>query len=227
MEPITQQYNKEPIGDKFYEDCSQKEILFLYKHLELLDSVRNLSYCNELKVGAIAFRDKMVIGLSYNGTPRGFDNCCEDEIKKLKIKECETCKGMGEIKRFNKPSAIGNIVTGYKKCKTCKGSGKITDENNFEIEINTSPLTLHAEENLVANCARAGISLDNTTILVSTAPCFKCARLLLSSGVSKVVFVKEFKNNDGIDILVKGGVTVYKILPDIIKKRMENGDFKK
>ena len=38
-----------------------------------------LSYCKRRQVGAIIVRDRMIISDGYNGTPSGFDNCCEDE----------------------------------------------------------------------------------------------------------------------------------------------------
>ncbi|WP_418264107.1 deoxycytidylate deaminase [Flavobacterium faecale] len=38
-----------------------------------------LSYCKRKKVGAIIVKDRMIISDGYNGTPSGFDNCCEDE----------------------------------------------------------------------------------------------------------------------------------------------------
>jgi len=37
-----------------------------------------LSYCQRKKVGAIIVKDKMIISDGYNGTPSGFENCCED-----------------------------------------------------------------------------------------------------------------------------------------------------
>ncbi|WP_158961858.1 deoxycytidylate deaminase [Myroides fluvii] len=39
-----------------------------------------LSYCKRKKVGAIIVKDRMIISDGYNGTPTGFDNCCEDEF---------------------------------------------------------------------------------------------------------------------------------------------------
>ncbi len=38
----------------------------------------NLSYCRRKKVGAIIVKDRMIISDGYNGTPSGFENCCED-----------------------------------------------------------------------------------------------------------------------------------------------------
>jgi dCMP deaminase len=37
-----------------------------------------LSYCHRKKVGAIIVKDRMIISDGYNGTPSGFENCCED-----------------------------------------------------------------------------------------------------------------------------------------------------
>jgi len=37
-----------------------------------------LSYCKRKQVGAIIVKDRMIISDGYNGTPSGFDNCCED-----------------------------------------------------------------------------------------------------------------------------------------------------
>ncbi|UOE42476.1 dCMP deaminase family protein [Chryseobacterium suipulveris] len=41
-----------------------------------------LSYCKRKKVGALIVKDRMIISDGYNGTPSGFENCCEDESGK-------------------------------------------------------------------------------------------------------------------------------------------------
>ena len=38
-----------------------------------------LSHCERKKVGALIVKENMIISDGYNGTPSGFDNCCEDE----------------------------------------------------------------------------------------------------------------------------------------------------
>ena len=38
-----------------------------------------LSNCDRKKVGALIVKNRMIISDGYNGTPSGFDNCCEDE----------------------------------------------------------------------------------------------------------------------------------------------------
>lgn len=48
-------------------------------YLKIAKEWANLSYCQRKKVGAIIVKDRMIISDGYNGTPSGFENCCEDE----------------------------------------------------------------------------------------------------------------------------------------------------
>lgn len=48
-------------------------------YLRLALEWSKLSYCKRKQVGAIIVRDRMIISDGYNGTPSGFENCCEDE----------------------------------------------------------------------------------------------------------------------------------------------------
>jgi dCMP deaminase len=48
-------------------------------YLKIANEWSLLSYCKRKQVGAIIVRDRMIISDGYNGTPSGFDNCCEDE----------------------------------------------------------------------------------------------------------------------------------------------------
>ena len=47
-------------------------------YLKIAAEWSKLSYCKRKQVGAIIVRDRMIISDGYNGTPSGFDNCCED-----------------------------------------------------------------------------------------------------------------------------------------------------
>ena len=48
-------------------------------YLRIAKEWGQLSYCKRKQVGAIIVKDRMIISDGYNGTPTGFDNCCEDE----------------------------------------------------------------------------------------------------------------------------------------------------
>ncbi len=47
-------------------------------YLRIATEWGRLSYCKRKQVGAIIVRDRMIISDGYNGTPSGFENCCED-----------------------------------------------------------------------------------------------------------------------------------------------------
>lgn len=46
---------------------------------------------------------------------------------------------------------------------------------------------LHAEQNLIANCARHGISMENSTLVCTLSPCKLCMRLLVNCGITTVI----------------------------------------
>jgi len=48
-------------------------------YLRIAKEWSKLSYCKRKQVGAIIVRDRMIISDGYNGTPSGFENCCEDD----------------------------------------------------------------------------------------------------------------------------------------------------
>ena len=48
-------------------------------YMRIAEEWAKLSYSKRAQVGAIIVKDRMIISDGYNGTPTGFDNCCEDE----------------------------------------------------------------------------------------------------------------------------------------------------
>ena len=49
------------------------------------------------------------------------------------------------------------------------------------------PYMIHAEENIITQCARYGISMDDCKIVSTLSPCVKCMRLLWQAGVTHIV----------------------------------------
>lgn len=58
---------------------NQKQFRYDSAYLRMAQQWSKLSHCQRKQVGAIIVKDEMVISDGYNGTPAGFDNCCEDE----------------------------------------------------------------------------------------------------------------------------------------------------
>lgn len=60
----------------------QKQLRYDIAYLKMALEWGKLSHCKRKQVGALIVRDRMIISDGYNGTPTGFDNCCEDENEK-------------------------------------------------------------------------------------------------------------------------------------------------
>ncbi len=58
------------------------------------------------------------------------------------------------------------------------------------------PYMIHAEENLIANCARHAISMDDCTLVCTLTPCVKCMRLLFQCGITEVICKNKYKDFD-------------------------------
>jgi len=57
----------------------KKQLRYDIAYLRMAIEWAKLSHCKRKKVGALIVKDRMIISDGYNGTPSGFDNCCEDE----------------------------------------------------------------------------------------------------------------------------------------------------
>jgi dCMP deaminase len=55
-----------------------KQLRYHRAYLRMAASWSELSHCERKKVGALIVKDEMIISDGYNGTPGGFENCCED-----------------------------------------------------------------------------------------------------------------------------------------------------
>lgn len=70
---------------------------------------------------------------------------------------------------------------------------------------------IHAELNTVLKCAKEGVSVKGATIYTTLSPCKACSSMLASCGVSRVVYLEEYRDTSGIDILNECGVAVEKL----------------
>lgn len=76
----------------------------------------------------------------------------------------------------------------------------------------TKPEVLHAESNAITKLARSTNSSDGSTLYVTLAPCFGCSKLIIQSGISRVVYREDYRAS-GWSLLNQAGVTL-DYLPD-------------
>ena len=152
-------------------------------YLRIAVEVSKRSYAVRHKVGSVIVKDNQIISDGFNGTPHGFDNCCETEVK---------CDGV-----------CGNskICQTYKyNCNECP-----------HYYLVTKPEVLHAETNAITKLARSTQSSDGATLYVTLSPCFDCAKLIIQSGIKRVVYIEKYRSDDGLKLLEKAGIQVEQI----------------
>ena len=65
---------------------------------------------------------------------------------------------------------------------------------------------LHAEANAITKVAKSNNSSENATLYVTSSPCMECAKLIIQSGIKRVVFCNKYRIADGIELLKRAGI---------------------
>ena len=82
-------------------------------------------------------------------------------------------------------------------------------ENVCEDEQNvTLPYVLHAEANAITKVAASSNSSKGATIYVTSAPCIECSKLIIQSGIVRVVYSEKYRTEEGCDLLKKANIQV-------------------
>lgn len=136
---------------------SKKQLRYDKAYLRMAMQWGALSHCKRKQVGALIVKDSMIISDGYNGTPTGFDNCCEDENNK------------------------------------------------------TNWYVLHAEANAIMKVAKSTNNSNGATLYITLSPCRECSKLVLQSGIKRVVYINGYKDDSGLKFLQKAGVEVVHI----------------
>lgn len=134
-----------------------KQLRYDKAYLRLAASWALLSHCKRKQVGAIIVKDAIIISDGYNGTPAGFDNCCEDEHHQ------------------------------------------------------THWYVLHAEANAILKVARSTNNCKDATLYLTHSPCKDCSKLVLQSGIKRLVYQEAYKDLSGVEFLKSAGLEVTQI----------------
>ncbi len=133
-------------------------------YLKMAQEWAKLSYCKRKQVGALIVKDRMIISDGYNGTPSGFENCCENE------------------------------------------------------EGNTHWYVLHAEANAILKLAASTQSAKGATLYLTLSPCKECSKLILQAGITRLVYINEYSDDDGISFLKNHNIEIEQISDVELKK---------
>jgi len=66
---------------------------------------------------------------------------------------------------------------------------------------NTHWYVLHAEANAITKLVKRGQSCSDSTLYITTSPCKECTKLIIQSGISRIVYSSKYKDQSGINFL--------------------------
>ncbi len=92
---------------------------------------------------------------------------------------------------------------------TPSGFENVCEDNDI-----TKPYVLHAEANAITKLARSNNNSDGSTLYVTASPCIECAKLIIQSGIKRVVYAEKYRLDDGIRLMIKAGIEVKYLNPD-------------
>ena len=158
-----------------------------------------LSYARRLKVGAVVVKDDTVISYGYNGMPAGWDNNCED--KDYMSRDAGGWLNPDEIEErwpFEETIVVANDNESF--------------ETTARYRLKTKPEVLHAESNAVAKLAKSHNSGVGADLFVTHSPCIHCAKLIFQSGIARVWFGENYRDDAGIQFLKQSGIEVKQLI---------------
>jgi len=106
------------------------------------------------------------------------------------------------------------VTTGYNGApagiKTCMERGECL-RNRLGIQSGTRAelcYAIHAEQNAIIQAAKLGSSIDGATLYCTHQPCVICAKMIVNSGISRVVYKYGYPDEFALEMLKEGGVTL-------------------
>jgi len=153
-----------------------------------------LSHARRLHVGAIVVKDDRIISIGYNGMPADWDNDCEEK------------EWMTDAGGWLNPDEIEERWPYVEYNEEA--------EEEYRYRLKTKPEVLHAETNAIAKLAKSTESGNGADIFITHAPCLDCAKLIYQSGIKRVYFGEQYRDNKGIKFLESSGIAIVQIQKD-------------
>lgn len=161
--------------------CSPK---YRKMFMQMSRTISEQSYAVRLKVGCVVVKDDKIVAMSYNGTPKGCDNCCE------------------EHKYFD------NTSRDWVHPKEVETHYPYIDSDGNRYRLVTKDEVIHAEQNAIIQMALSTESIKDSVMFITHAPCLQCAKMIAQAGIKEIYFEQEYRDMSGTAFLLKHNVKV-------------------
>lgn len=109
---------------------------------------------------------------------------------------------------------VGCILVKDNRIISCGYNGYLPGQpHESHVRDNHEQATVHAEQNAIADCAKRGISTENSIAYITHYPCIHCAKILVAAGISCIKYIHDYKNDSLIPSIIKIPIEKYKIDP--------------
>ena len=112
------------------------------------------------------------------------------------------------------------ITTGYNGAgagiKSCKERGECL-RRTLNIPSGTRAelcYAIHAEQNAIIQAAKLGVSIDGATLYCTHQPCVICAKMIINSGIKRVVYREGYPDDFSLEMFNQADVVLEKYLED-------------
>ena len=153
---------------------------FVNAYMDVAHRFAQLSSAKRLQVGAIIVKDDRIISIGYNGMPSGWTNECEYE------QHTYDSRDIGSDTSWKRDLSKG----GYSRIKT-------------------KPEVIHAEANAILKLAQSTDSAKDSVLFVTHCPCMECVKMIISCGISAIIYKHEYRFHEQLELLRKCNIRVY------------------
>ena len=158
-------------------------------YMGLTNECSAMSRAIRSKCGAVIVKNDNILSFSWNGTPKNWDNTCEDVI--FASKDIIITPKLIEEYPYEKFDETLKIFHRYK--------------------LVTKPEVLHAERNAIDKLAKSNYSSSGASLFTTLSPCIECAKSIYGAEIKEVYYKYDYRITDGLEFLEKVGINIYKV----------------
>ena len=119
-------------------------------------------------------------------------------------------RAVGAVVTLNNRMVAGGYNGAPKGIKSCRERGCCMREGSKSGENLGQCLALHAEMNAICQASSQVGAIDGATLYITTQPCSLCSKLIIGTGIKRVVYEEDYPDTWGIELLKEAGVEVVK-----------------
>lgn len=137
------------------------------------------------------------------------ENCQDEKLFRLDKVYLRMAKEWSE-NSYCKRSKVGCLVV---KNKTIISDGYNGTPTGFPNECEdcdnkTLPFVLHAEANAITKLSQNTVTSQGSTMYITLSPCYECAKLIIQSGIKRIVFSEFYRITDSLELLSQAGIEI-------------------